>query len=31
MFCGKCGIINLKNKVTRKLMVKQCPGKEEHD
>ena len=30
-FCGRCGLINLKNSVTRKAMNKPCPGRETED
>lgn len=31
MFCGRCGLINLKNDATRKCMNKPCPGREEDE
>lgn len=31
MFCGKCGLINLKNKLTSYYMNKPCPGREEDE
>lgn len=30
-FCGRCGLINLKNKATRKDMQRACPGRETED
>lgn len=29
MFCGRCGLINLKNSATSKAMNAPCPGKED--
>lgn len=31
MFCGRCGIINLKNKATQKVIDKPCAGRETED
>ena len=28
MFCGRCGIINLKNKATQKVVNKPCIGRD---
>ena len=29
MFCGRCGIINLRNSATRKIINKPCQGRED--
>jgi hypothetical protein len=29
LYCAKCGLINLKNLVTRQAMSQRCPGHEE--
>ena len=29
MFCGRCGLINLKNKKTKKEIKKACGGRED--
>lgn len=29
LFCGRCGLINLKNNDTEKCMRKACPGRED--
>lgn len=26
MFCTRCGLINLKNRITEQMMHKPCPG-----
>jgi hypothetical protein len=31
LFCGRCGLIALKNKETKKLVNRACPGKETDD
>lgn len=30
-FCGRCGLIHLKNNETRKAVNKPCPGRETED
>lgn len=29
MYCGRCGLINLKNKETSKAVAKPCPGRDD--
>ncbi len=29
LFCGRCGLINLKNHATQKAMQRPCPGKDD--
>lgn len=31
LFCGRCGIINLKNKSTQKAISRPCAGREEDE